>query len=370
MTSYKKLLLASSLIVLAGCNSGSGSDSKTTITKQVTKPAADYNFNNEEITELYKHRDQVLNSVNFYYNGQVYDRVLFGEELDDDITVIRLMDKYTDTIDLMINRNEEAECIIYSDNQYSDKFDCGKEVQSVGEETTVIQSKSVNDYTPILLEYNNENFEYLSHVGSTVLTYIDEFDQVDIETSAAFKHFLRDIFGKDVSEHDQNSSTLGISTFIQLGNIVQIYQDRSMMLKFDNIINGSVDDDVNMYTGLMIRNNEIATMVTKNGSVFSGGTDLFSAGVERTLERKAPTNAIELNKQVGVHSWSDGEKTAKEIPYSDVSHRKQATYFKTMLGDKGVDFYMYTLDSAPASGEHWVTKKESDKYNLIYNIVD
>ncbi|EAR56043.1 hypothetical protein SKA34_11545 [Photobacterium sp. SKA34] len=36
-----------------------------------------------------------------------------------------------------------------------------------------------------------------------------------------------------------------------------------------------------------------------------------------------------------------------------------------MLGDKGVDFYMYTLDSAPASGEHWVTKNESDKYGLI-----
>ncbi|MCG3864530.1 MULTISPECIES: alpha/beta hydrolase [unclassified Photobacterium] len=370
MTSYKKLLIASSLMILAGCNSGSGSDSKTTMIKKALKPAADYQFNNDEITEIYKNREKVLNSVSFYYDGKVYNHVLFGEELDDNVTVVRLMDDYSDTIDLMINRNEEAKCIVYSDNKYSDNFDCGKEVQSISNETTVINSTSVNERTPVLLEYSNDEFEYLSHIGSTALTAIDEYDQVDIKTSAVFKDFLRDIFGQDVSEHDQNSSRLGISTFIQLGNIVQAYTGREMLLMFDNVINGSADDDVNMYTGLMIRNHEIATMITKNGSVFSGGTDLFTAGIERTLERKAPTDAIELNKQVGVHSWSDGEKTAKKIPFTDLSHRKQATYFKIMLGDKGVDFYMYTLDSAPASGEHWVTKKESDKYNLIQNITD
>ncbi|EAS66055.1 alpha/beta hydrolase [Photobacterium angustum] len=443
MTSYKKLILASSLILLAGCNSGSGSQtsttehsktpttehsktpttehsktpttehsktpttehsktpttehsktpttehsktpttehsktpttehsktpttehSKTPTTKKVTKPVADYNFTDEELRKLARERIEVLKSVKLTYDGQVYSQMLFGEGLDDNRAIIRLMNENNDTVDLMIDRNEKAECIIYNDNTKNKvKFDCGKDKQSVGNETTLIMAKLAT------LEYNNDDFEYLSHIGSTVLTAINEGDGVDIETSAAFKDFLHDIFGKDVSEYDQNSSTLGVSTLLQLGSIVHTYEGREMMLKFDNIINGSVDDDVNMYTGLMIRNNEINTMITKNGSVFSGGTDLFSAGVVRILERKAPIDVIELNKQVGVHSWSDGKKTAKEIPYSDVSHRKQATYFKTMLGDKGVDFYMYMLDSAPASGEHWVTMKESKKYNLISGILD
>lgn len=110
------------------------------------------------------------------------------------------------------------------------------------------------------------------------------------------------------------------------------------------------------------------TVVTATGSVFSGGTDLFAAGKQRILQRSNVNNAIELNKQVGVHSWGEGDKTAKEFPYTDESHRKQATYFKTMMGDKGIDFYLFTLDSAPANGAHWMTKADSDKYGFITQI--
>lgn len=38
------------------------------------------------------------------------------------------------------------------------------------------------------------------------------------------------------------------------------------------------------------------------------------------------------------------------------------------MGDKGVDFYLFTLDSAPFNGEHWITKADSDKYQFITHI--
>jgi hypothetical protein len=134
-------------------------------------------------------------------------------------------------------------------------------------------------------------------------------------------------------------------------------------------VNGSLDDDINMYTGLMIRDNNMTTVVTESGAVFSGGTDLFAAGSSRILQRSTKIEAIENNQQIGVHSWGDGDgTTALDIPYTDDSHRKQATYFETMLGDTGVDFYIFTLEAAPFDGEHWVTRSESDTYGLITEI--
>ena len=118
----------------------------------------------------------------------------------------------------------------------------------------------------------------------------------------------------------------------------------------------------------MINNNKVTTVVTPTGSVFSGGTDLFAAGNPRILQRADTTKAVELNKQVGVHSWAEGDKTAKEFPYTNESHRQQATYFTKVMGGKGIDFYIFTLDSAPASGEHWMTKADSDKYGFITRI--
>ena len=151
-------------------------------------------------------------------------------------------------------------------------------------------------------------------------------------------------------------------------DIIEQYSGLGMTLKFNNHIGGSADDDINMYTGLMIKDNNMTTMVTATGSVFSGGTDLFTAGNLRILQRSNKAVAIEKNQQVGVHSWSNGQDSAKDIAYTDESHRRQATYFNTMLGDQGVDFYIFTLDSAPADGAHWLTKADSDKYSFITRI--
>ncbi|EKM28235.1 hydrolase, alpha/beta fold family, partial [Vibrio harveyi] len=201
------------------------------------------------------------------------------------------------------------------------------------------------------VEFNNKLISEFPNIGSTILTATDNSVGVDIETSFAFTGFYKDALG--ITAPDKRiRSTLGVTTYLEMNSIVQKYAGQKMVLKFNNDIGGSGDDDINVYTGMIIRNQAMKTVVTPTGSVFSGGTDLFAAGESRVLQRSKNIENIETNEQIGVHSWGEGKKSAKDIPYTDASHRKQATYFKTMLGDKGVDFYLFTLDSAPFDGEH------------------
>ncbi|WP_419207816.1 alpha/beta hydrolase [Photobacterium leiognathi subsp. mandapamensis] len=365
MKHYKQWLFAASLSIIAGCNSGSSSSETKTVTR--VKPAADYNFNDEEIAKLVNDREQYRNSLDLSFDGAIYHHVKFAQQMSDELMVVKLADNYDHDIDLMIDFSDDARCIIYKKDKYKEVFDCGEFNKSITDDSTFIQSTSIPHMNNVMLTYENDKIEYLPVIGSTLLTVEYYSDQIDILTSFVFKDFYNEFLkdNQDITERDLNRSSLGLTTYQQLSNIVQDYYGQNMLLKFDNHIGGSMDDDINMYTGLMIRNNHMGTMVTRNGSVFSGGTDLFTAGEERILELAQPVTNIELTKQVGVHSWAEDDKTAKEFPFTDLSHRKQATYFAKMLGNKGVDFYLYTLDSAPASGEHWVTNDESAKYGLI-----
>lgn len=367
MKHYKQWLLAAAFSILAGCNSGSGSSDTKTVTR--AKPAADYNFTEDEIAKLINDRETYLNSIDLSFDGTIYHHVKFAHPVSDDLMIVKLADNYDHDIDLMIDFSDDATCIIYKKDKYKEFFDCGEFNKSITDYSTFIQSTSIPHMNNVMLTYENDKIEYLPAIGSTLLTVEYYSDQIDILTSFVFKDFYNEFFkdNQDITERDLNRSSLGLTTYQQLSNIVEDYYGygQTMLLKFDNHIGGSMDDDINMYTGLMIRNNHMLTMVTRNGSVFSGGTDLFTAGEERILELAQPVTNIELTKQVGVHSWAEDDKTAKEFPFTDLSHRKQATYFAKMLGNKGVDFYLYTLDSAPASGEHWVTNDESAKYGLI-----
>ncbi len=365
MKHYKQWLFAASLSIIAGCNSGSSSSETKTVTR--VKPAADYNFNDEEIAKLVNDREKYRNSLDLSFDGTIYHHVKFAQQMSDDLMVVKLADNYDHDIDLMINFSDDARCIIYKKDKYKEVFDCGEFNKSITGDSTFIQSTSIPHMNNVMLTYENDKIEYLPVIGSTLLTVEYYSDQIDILTSFVFKDFYNEFLkdNQDIPERDLNRSSLGLTTYQQLSDIVQDYYGQNMLLKFDNHIGGSMDDDINMYTGLMIRNNHMGTMVTRNGSVFSGGTDLFTAGEERILELAQPVTNIKLTKQVGVHSWAEDDKTAKEFPFTDLSHRKQATYFAKMLGNKGVDFYLYTLDSAPASGEHWVTNDESAKYGLI-----
>ncbi|MGR5335073.1 alpha/beta hydrolase [Vibrio gigantis] len=362
MNDYRKALLALPLIFLAGCNSSSSKAD----TKAQTKPKADYVFSSAKLGALYQERQELQEAMKLTYDGVQYKKILFAEDISDEQKVVRLADSLGQSVDLYLPDAGADDCAIYREGDLFDSFDCGAAQRSIGNDSTLINT-TTNTNEQVELEYHNELIQYVTSLGSTILSKTKSGNKVTITTSFVFNAFYRDVLN-ETGAVDRIQSTLGASTYSQLFDIVKLYQGSEMTLKFTNHIGGSADDDINMYTGRMIHNNNMTTIVTPTGSVFSGGTDLFAAGNPRVLQRADTTKAIELNKQVGVHSWAEGDKTAKEFPYTNESHRKQATYFKKVMGDKGIDFYIFTLDSAPASGEHWVTKADSDKYGFITRI--
>ncbi|NOJ06912.1 alpha/beta hydrolase [Vibrio splendidus] len=369
MNSYRKTLLALPLILLAGCNSSSnsGSSSGNAATKAQVKPKADYVFSSVKLGKLYQEREELQESMKLDYDGVQYETIQFAEELSDEQKVVRLASRLGQSVDLYLPDAGVDNCGLYSEGNYYDSFDCGTAQRSIGNDTTLIQTTTNGRKLAVKLEYQNELSQYVTSLGSTILSKSKNGNKVTITTSFAFNGFYRDAFNM-TGAVERITSTLGASTYSQLFDIVKLYRGSEMTLKFTNHIGGSADDEINMYTGRMINNNKMTTVVTPTGSVFSGGTDLFAAGNPRILQRADTTKAIELNKQVGVHSWAEGDKTAKEFPYTDVGHRRQATYFQKVMGDKGIDFYIFTLDSAPAAGEHWMTKADSDKYGFITRI--
>lgn len=367
MNSFKILATVIGLLTVVGCNSNSTTPTTPNTSEAVNTPLANYNFSDSELEELLTERKIVLSSVKMNFDGKLYDKVKFAERLDDNQWVIKVQSEEGNTLDLWLNNDDEGECLIYSPDRLIDIFDCSDKTRTVSEETTVIQSASQSNDAKIQVELSNQALEFIEIIGSTVLTPTTENNQLTITTSFSFDRFFTEILEIDSSKERINS-TLGLSTYRQLKDITTQFEGTTMTLNFANHIGGSADDDVNMYTGMLIRENNMTTMVSRTGSVFSGGTDLFAAGNPRILKKASDSVPIERNKQVGVHSWSNDDNSALDIPYTDASHRRQATYFTKMLGDKGIQFYIFTLESAPAEGSHWVTKDESDKYGLITSI--
>lgn len=117
---------------------------------------------------------------------------------------------------------------------------------------------------------------------------------------------------------------------------------------------GSVDDDTNLKLGNRVRDLGLDTHLTAESEVHSGGTDLFLAGVERTME----AGAI-----IGVHSWGQGNLQGRDVPREDPVHAAYVDYTARMLGS--ADFYWFTLEAAPVEDTHEMTLDEISEYGLL-----
>lgn len=125
-------------------------------------------------------------------------------------------------------------------------------------------------------------------------------------------------------------------------------------LLFKNI-DGSADDEANTELAYMVREAKLNSLIRHNGHIASGGTDLFLAGVKRTVEEGA---------KIGVHSWSgnDGIQGDK-LPREHHEHKRYLDYYRAMGID--TEFYWYTLHIAPASCMHYMSMSELRKYGII-----
>ncbi len=152
------------------------------------------------------------------------------------------------------------------------------------------------------------------------------------------------------------NGSLGSFTYNQILDINEFHPTVDKIVLGE--IDGSVNDDINVLTGRLIREAGYTTVVKATSKIYSGGVDLYCSGKQREWSEGA---------EVGVHSWCCYEgKTADKLPENSPGHKAQLSYFKEMLGDlDGPAFYFFTLKSAPFDGIHVMNKAELIKYKLI-----
>lgn len=115
---------------------------------------------------------------------------------------------------------------------------------------------------------------------------------------------------------------------------------------------GSVNDEWNVKSCVLLHKNGMNTIVKSNSEIASGGVDLFISGNKRIIEKGA---------RIGVHSWSDG-KDGSEYPRDSKEHDIFIDFFNEIKMDTA--FYWYTLRAAPANDIHWMTQNEIEEYQL------
>ena len=117
---------------------------------------------------------------------------------------------------------------------------------------------------------------------------------------------------------------------------------------------GSINDDKMIKLAYFVRQKKLNTHLRSTSMIDSGGVDLFLAGVERTMERGA---------HIGVHSWSDGHKSATDFPKDAPEHEANRRYIERMLGSD--DFYWFTINAAPPDGIYEMSEAEIERYGLL-----
>ncbi|WP_298901321.1 hypothetical protein [uncultured Psychroserpens sp.] len=156
------------------------------------------------------------------------------------------------------------------------------------------------------------------------------------------------------------NGTLGTLTFIQLKDVIKNHPNIKTLVLGN--ISGSVNDEVNMHTGRLVREHGFTTKVLSNSVIASGGVDLFCAGKERIVNKGA---------KIGVHSWGAGAYTATDIPKDHPAHQYQIEFFTMCMGkEDGPEFYFYTLDSASFDDIHWMSDNEIKKRKVATKFIN
>ena len=149
------------------------------------------------------------------------------------------------------------------------------------------------------------------------------------------------------------SGTLNALTYDEIKRQLDRHPElRTVVLEH---IDGSIDDDVNLRTSLLIHDAGLDTFVPADGIIESGAVDLFCAGHNRIAERGA---------RIGVHSWADedgleGGDLSRESDEHDIYLR----YFRQV--DCPTEFYWFTLEAAPSGGMHYMTESELLAYQVV-----
>ncbi len=155
------------------------------------------------------------------------------------------------------------------------------------------------------------------------------------------------------------NGTLGTVTYAQMKNLINDHPEIKTLVLED--VPGSMNDDVNMHTGRLVKENGINTVVNSYSVISSGGVDLFCAGNERIIHQGA---------KLGIHSWGGEGISAHELSVEHPAHQYQIDYFTMCLGSGlGPKFYFHTLTAAVADEMHWMSDPEIKEWELATTFI-
>lgn len=161
-----------------------------------------------------------------------------------------------------------------------------------------------------------------------------------------------------LTEFKVDGNKLFMQGIINSQTLEQFEEIYSAHPKIDTLVelkvDGSIDDDTMIALAYRVRELGLNTHLTSTSEINSGGVDLFLAGVTRTMEAGA---------KIGVHSWSDGTKEAKEYPRNAPEHEQNRRYIEVMLGEDA--FYWFTIYAAPADDIYIMSNEEVLQYGLL-----
>lgn len=196
------------------------------------------------------------------------------------------------------------------------------------------------------------------HEFDDTLTAEGVFKGEDGEGESAFTMTLSIGAGSSRFELEENiarlNGDLGSGTHAQVRYLIEHHPEIDTIVFED--VPGSVNDEVNVLTGRLIRGAGYTTVLGAGSVISSGGVDLFLAGKQRIVSEHA---------RIGVHSWGDpsGEIEPAALPRDHPAHAHQVSYFSEIM-DNGVEFYFYTLEAADFEDIHWMTRDEIERWGI------
>jgi hypothetical protein len=152
---------------------------------------------------------------------------------------------------------------------------------------------------------------------------------------------------------------VGVTTYAQIQNIISKHPEIKTLI-LGKILN-AVDDETNERIAEIIRKSKLNTKLLATSEITLNGVKLFCAGNKRIITRGA---------KIGVNSWDNGNYKGKDLPKEHPLHQYKTPYYKNYLGDKGTDFYFYTLNTNVTNDIIWLDEEQLRKWNVATEIID
>jgi hypothetical protein len=151
--------------------------------------------------------------------------------------------------------------------------------------------------------------------------------------------------------------TIDSNSFSQFNQMINQHPEIEVIL-FDQAP-GSVDDDVNVEIGRLIRDLNLDTHIIDSGIIASGAVDLFLAGRNRTRG---------FNTSVAVNAWADSNgNEASDFPENSSVHDFYINYYLSigLGGQLANDFYFFTINAADSNDLYFMDESEISFYEIF-----